>query len=298
VAVMPARYDPCTTIPKFDVAVPRPEFLMSAHTHFNAHFPQKTMSNTFGVLTVIVLVISSFFAWKNKTAYENRITETQEEITKLARSTDRFNLAVTNVNNTSAELKDTNEETDRLTAETDTRKNTNNNLGLEKETLTTTTARNRSQLEESREKASQISDRRELAAQLRQIRVEFEDLGQSITTNEARLANLTSDNNQATSLADSIRTRLDTYAAGRSLPTLDTRIRSIYPSWGFVTLAAGNNSGIVTNSTLNVIRGGEVIARLLVTAVESSTASASIVPDSIPEDTVLMVGDRVIAAAD
>jgi uncharacterized protein YxeA len=256
------------------------------------------MSNTFAVLTLIALLVSGFFAWKNKAAYDNRIVETQDEKNKLARSTERFNQAVRNVDDTSADLKQTNEDADRFNAEADTRKKTNEGLAMEKETLTATTARNLAQLEQSRQAASQFSDRRELVSQMRQVRAEVEELDQSIIAAESSLANLTANNNQAQNHADSVRTRLDTYAAGRSLPALNTRIRTIYPSWGFVTLAAGNNSGIVANSKLNVVRGDEVIAKLLVTAVESTTASASIVPDSISEDTVLMVGDRVVAAAD
>ena len=61
-----------------------------------------------------------------------------------------------------------------------------------------------------------------------------------------------------------------------------------------MTLAAGNHAGVVTNSILNVVRNGETIASLLVTAVESSSASASIVPDSLASDVTLMVGDRVV----
>ena len=256
------------------------------------------MSNKFGVITLIALLVSGFFAWKNKAAYDNRIIETRDEKNKLASSTARFNLAVKNVDDTSADLKQTNEDAQRFRADADTRKKTNEGLAMEKQTLTASTARNLAQLEQARLAASQFGDRSELVNQMRQVRMEVEELDQSIMAAESRLASLTSDNNQAQSHADSIRTRLDTYAAGRSLPSLNTRIRTIYPTWGFVTLAAGNRSGIVTNSSLNVVRGDEVIAKLLVTAVESSTASASIVPDSVSDDTVLMVGDRVVAAAD
>lgn len=64
-----------------------------------------------------------------------------------------------------------------------------------------------------------------------------------------------------------------------------------------MTLASGNNAGVVANSTLEVVRDDQTIAKLLVTAVESTTSSASIVPDSIAADVTLMVGDRVVAAA-
>jgi hypothetical protein len=129
---------------------------------------------------------------------------------------------------------------------------------------------------------------------MRDLGAEREQLGQSIGDNEAKLANLTAENTQAETQATALRVKLDTYASGQSLPTLNTRIRSIYPTWGFVTLAAGNNGGVVTNSTLDVVRDGETIAKLLVTAVESTTSSASIVPDSIAADVTLMVGDRVV----
>ena len=47
------------------------------------------------------------------------------------------------------------------------------------------------------------------------------------------------------------------------------------------------------NSTLDVVREDEVIAKLLVTIVEQDSASANIVPGSMAPDTFLMIGDTV-----
>jgi len=49
---------------------------------------------------------------------------------------------------------------------------------------------------------------------------------------------------------------------------------------------------------LDVVRDGATIAKLLVTSVESTSASASIIPDSIAQDITLMVGDRVVASSE
>ena len=68
----------------------------------------------------------------------------------------------------------------------------------------------------------------------------------------------------------------------------------MFGNWGFVTLSSGNNAGVVQDSMLDVVRGGEVIAKLFVTAVESSSAAADLIPDSLAEDTVLMAGDKVV----
>jgi beta-lactamase superfamily II metal-dependent hydrolase len=122
----------------------------------------------------------------------------------------------------------------------------------------------------------------------------FEELRQSVTSNEAKLANLTSENQEVESRISGLNQESTFVSRSESFPTLKTRISAIYPTWGFVTLAAGNTSGVVTSSPLNVVRDGEVIAKLLVTAVEANTASASIVPDSVGQDVVLMVGDQVV----
>jgi archaellum component FlaG (FlaF/FlaG flagellin family) len=132
---------------------------------------------------------------------------------------------------------------------------------------------------------------------MREASAEREALTQSIADSEAKLANLTSDNTQAENHAAEIRRRLEIMSSGQSLPTLNTRIRSIYPTWGFVTLADGNSSGVVANSTLKVVRDGSTIAKLLVTSVERGSASASIIPDSVVPDTTLMVGDQVLPAS-
>ena len=110
---------------------------------------------------------------------------------------------------------------------------------------------------------------------------------------EAKLSDLNAQNSASGAQVGVAKTKFENFTSGQSLASLQTRIRSIYPNWGFVTLASGNNAGVVANSTLNVVRDGEVIAKLLVTAVESSTASASIVPDSLASDVTLAVGDRV-----
>ena len=76
-----------------------------------------------------------------------------------------------------------------------------------------------------------------------------------------------------------------------------TRISSIFPAYGFVTLPVGNSAGVVSGSSLDVVRDGEVVARLRVSSVEAGRSAAEIVPDSLAQDTVLMVGDRVVPSA-
>lgn len=255
------------------------------------------MANIFGILTAIVLALTAFVAYKNKAAYEGKITETDTQKSNLAKSQARLKTAQENLASTNEKQTETDTEIVKLTDESNTQKKTVDDLKLQIEAKTAKVASNKEKLDEILEKTEEFGDLKELASKMREATHEREALTQSIAESEAKLANLNSQNIQAESQVGEIRGRLEMMTSGQSLPTLKTRIRSIYPTWGFVTLAGGNSSGVVANSTLNVVRDGATIAQLLVTSVERGSASASIIPDSVVENVTLMVGDQVEAAA-
>lgn len=250
------------------------------------------MANVFGILTAIVLALSAFVAYKNKSSYEAQIAETATQTSNLAKSKVRFQTAQDSLTATLAKEVDI----ANLTKETADTKKANDDMSLEIETKTAKVNANKEQLDEVRARTEQVGDLKTLADKMRAAESEREELNQSITEVEAKLANLIAQNRQADEQAGALRGKLEGFSTGTSLPTLNTRIRSIYPTWGFVTLADGNNGGVISNSTLNVVRGGVTVAKLLVTAVERNSASASIIPDSVAQGVTLMIGDRVVAA--
>jgi hypothetical protein len=252
------------------------------------------MANLFGILTAIVLALAALVAFKNKEAYGANVIETEKQEGLLAASQKRLQAAKETLEALPVERAGVDAEVATLTTNEADQTKVNADTKKECDTLTTKIAANKEQLDGIREKTSKIGDLKELSSKMRATNSELEELSQSITGAEAKLANLTSQNSATESQISDGKSRIDDFNNSRSLPTLKTRIRSIYPNWGFVTLASGNNAGVVTNSNLDVVRGGETIAKLLVTAVESSTASASIVPDSLKSDVTLMVGDQVV----
>ncbi len=252
------------------------------------------MANILGIFTAIILAVAAFVAVKNKdrlaTEIENRDTEeaslvtsqarlkaAQEELRRLPLETEKVNaLAATK----------TEEETALKTEKDD--------LDSEISTKTTKISTNKATLDSNREKTAKFGDIPDLAEKMKAMRIELEELDLVIGQKQASLANLTERNTATQKEAVSRKTELDDFSKGKSLASLRTRIRSIYPTWGFVTLADGNNAGVIANSTLDVVRDGQTVAKLLVTAVETRSASASIIPDSLAEDVTLMVGDRVV----
>jgi len=254
------------------------------------------MANVFGILTAIVLAIAGFIAFKNQKAYEMEISNTASEKDKLSASQNRFKVAQDSLADTIAKRTEVDAEIVKLTEEETAQKKKNEDLKSQISSKTAKTASNKEQLDAIRDKTAKIGDLKELASKMTSMKAELEELSQTITSTEAKLANLTAQNNATEAEARGIKEQFDTFARNESLPTVKTSIRSIYPTWGFVTIGAGNSGGVVANSSLEVVRDGNVIAKLLVTAVERNSASASIVPDSLAPDTTLMVGDRVVPA--
>ena len=255
------------------------------------------MANILGIFTAIILAVAAFVAMKNKARLEEEITNRQTEEASLAQSQNRLKAAQEVLKALPIERAGVDEKFAAKSEEEAKLQEVNAKLKSDIEDKTATIEENKTKLDEIRKKTAEVGDIGELADTMKAMRVELEELTQGISANEAGLANLTAQNTAAQADATKRKEEFELLGKGESLPALKTSIRSIYPTWGFVTLNDGNNAGVNANSTLDVVRDGETIARLLVTAVEGRSASASIIPDSIAQDVTLMVGDRVVAGS-
>ena len=250
------------------------------------------MSTLLGSLTALFILSIYFVAYKNKVAYDGKLESSDSLKSALVKSESRLKDAEEALTNLPSEVIAA--EIERLTAAEVTSKQSYEDLKSKIETLAVKLATGKTELESLKKQKDQSSDIAGLSAKFRAGREELEEVSQSLAVEESKLANLTAQNASSETRAFEGKANLEKFTAGQSLPALKTRIRNIYPNWGFVTLASGNNSGVIANSTLDVVRDGQVIAKLLVTAVESTTSSASIIPDSMSTDITLSVGDRVV----
>ena len=251
------------------------------------------MANVFGILTAIVLALASFVAFKNKDAYANELSHRRDEDRKLAATKVRLTTAQKNLEATHNTRTETEVVVAGLKADEAARKKANEILKQDIDSKTVVRDANKAKLDDIREKTKAIGQIRDLAAKVKGLRDDMDGLRVSIANNLTKLANLTEDSSQTVGRNDVLKSHTEMIARRESFFT-KTRVSSIYPNWGFVTLGAGHISGVVTGSNLEIVRDGKAVAKLLVTAVESNTASATIIPDSLAEGTVLMVGDQVV----
>lgn len=77
---------------------------------------------------------------------------------------------------------------------------------------------------------------------------------------------------------------------------INSRVKAAYNDWGFVVIDAGDADGIVLNATLDIVRQGKPICKVLVTDLEPTQSSANIIRSSLMPGQSVQVGDSVIKA--
>jgi hypothetical protein len=251
----------------------------------------------FGILTALVLTISAWIGFKNQTEYKKQIVNRQTEEANLKR-----------------EVKFLKKRTDDwLATKAEKEKIIAANVVLSEEiaTLESNIVEIKSELAEKKRRNSQIAAAvksskplfdelggvRAIIPNIKRLRSDIASLTAEIEEGNATLRNLKQSNSdtQASIVVNEARVEFET--SGKSQPFLKTTIKTVYASWGFVTLNGGDIQGVVPGSTLAVVRGDKVVAKLKVSTVEPNRAAADILRESLGADIFLRAGDNVVAIA-
>jgi septal ring factor EnvC (AmiA/AmiB activator) len=254
------------------------------------------MANVFAILSALALLAAAFLAMKNKEAYITEIDNRKSEQTRLQRSKDTLAALQTEFNDTEKSRKETQEATVGLRETEAAQQKKNKGIEDDIEAKKTLTESNATKIAEIEDQLKEVGDINELVGKVTRTAAEVERLTGEIAANEATLADLQGEKARTEGVIAAYRAKDANYSNQRSFFS-STRIGAIFPAYGFVTLPVGNTSGVVSGSPLDVVRGGEVVAKLRVSSVEAGRSAAEIVPDSLAPDTVLMVGDRVVPSA-
>jgi hypothetical protein len=254
------------------------------------------MATTFGVLTFLILCASAFISFKNNERMEYEIKRKDQNLAHLQINRDDLKQKQDHLNDLLKKIPQVRDARQLALVEEAELKEINEKLKSDVENKTSKITSNEREFDDTKNTLLLVGEPTELVSKSKDKRIESQELDVLIENKESKLENLNAENTSAADLGARLKDNLDTIGRGDSLPTLKTSIRHIYPDWGFVTLANGYQSGVTGGSSLDIIRDGVVIGKLLVSTVERSSASASIIPDSIADDIALRVGDRVVAA--
>ena len=249
----------------------------------------------FGTLAALVMAIAAWTTYKNQDEYKHQIVlREKQEATR-----DRLII----------EKKGLEEDLDREEADTEQLVSDNKTLTStleEKESARTTLVSEiskkeqdiltiKADVDQANEELKDLGDIENLVPKIKRIQGEIAQLEDDIEKEEANLASL-KQVKKVTQAEISIKVgEAENIAQGKSQDKLATSIKTVYANWGFVTLNGGDVQGVVPGSTLDVVRGDEVVAKLKVTTVEPNRAAADIVRDSLQNDFFLRSGDKVVA---
>ena len=253
------------------------------------------MSKIIGIIAAAIMVIAAFVAFKNQQAYGKEVDNfrsaqalKKDTIQRLEEQQKRFKEAEESKANLTLKLVETGKKLATAIRDYDDLKKEVNVLkeshGIKEE-----------QIAAAEDILKGLPEPDDLIPKLKRLRNQLMEAEEGTANEEDRVVKLTQRDQDAKQKIQSLSQVIDGYSTGRSLTSLKTSISAIYNGWGFVILAGGDNEGVVPGSMLDVVRAGEVIAKLRVTAVEAGRSAADIVMDSMSADTMLRVGDEVVA---
>jgi hypothetical protein len=262
------------------------------------------MANIFAILTAIVLAVSAFLAYQNKgrpeeagRGYAGWIKKTKDEKDALARQQTKLAGLQAVLNQTNTDLAAKNDENTKLDADLKAQQETVSKLEAEVTAKESEASDKADEVKSKQDSLKAIGDIDQVLAELKQTQSDIAQLDLDIAQAETQQAAMEGQRLGVDKALGDVRERIKWRSTGKSNPELNTAVRSVYQNLGFVTLAGGDNLGIVKDSTLDVVRGSEVVAKLQVTTVEANTAAADIIPDSLAQGESVRAGDRVRTSA-
>lgn len=252
--------------------------------------------NILGGITALVLAASAYLAWENHnslqqyTVKKNEKTLYEQARENLKRTQNEIKITKNDLSERQVIQKEV-EET--LTLQQESNEDLKASIEDEKEKV----AQEEEKLAELEERANEMGDVDELIAEVKGVKKEIQILDSSIVTAKSKRNALDNSSIAIEQQIAQTQTQIGKYSKAESSPNLTTRVSQVFNDYGFVTLSGGDNLGIITGSTLDVIRGGETIAKLLVTTVEPGSSAADIIPVNKDYGVSVYTGDKVVAGS-
>ncbi len=157
-------------------------------------------------------------------------------------------------------------------------------------------SKNEEKLNDLKRYLEKFGTAKELRDKVNLLKNQLATANQSLITEKNTLTSLISRQEQLDSSIGNQRERVDMAQSGRMSESFRSQITEVYPRWGFVVISGGVDAGVNASTPLNVMRGADVIGRVIVTTVEPSVSVCSIDEDSFVADAQIRPGDVVVPA--
>ena len=148
------------------------------------------------------------------------------------------------------------------------------------------------EIAENEDKIKEIGDIEALVMETERLKKAIDDTNAVVAGLTQKLDNAT---NTEVATANQIQAAKDKEYRQRNgqMVATNAAVASVYNTWGFLILDSGDRQGIVSKAKLDVMRGGDKIAELVVTNIEPNRSVADIVPGSMEPGQMIRPGDKV-----
>ncbi len=93
---------------------------------------------------------------------------------------------------------------------------------------------------------------------------------------------------------DTAQGELKRYKFGIAQHGFSGRVEAVNPGWNFVVINVGDRQGATVNAQLVIVRNGQNIGKVRITAVEPTTSIADVIPGSMARGQRVQPGDEVV----
>lgn len=157
-------------------------------------------------------------------------------------------------------------------------------------------SKNEEKLNDLKRYLEKFGTAKELRDKVNLLKNQLSTANQSLVTEKSTLTSLISRQEDLDSSIGNQRERVDMAQSGRMVESFRSSVTEVYPRWGFVVISGGVDAGVNASTPLNVMRGADVIGRVVVTTVEPSVSVCSIDEESFVDDAQIRPGDVVVVA--
>lgn len=196
------------------------------------------------------------------------------------------------------EIAKLNEENKNLTAEIDQMTKEKIDIDADVQRYDREIAKNEAKLAELGRYLQKFGDPDQIREKVKGLKDSLNSTQQSLAAAKDSLASNIARHEQLERSIGGHRETIEMAQTGRMSPSFSSSVREVYGRWGFVVIQGGVDQGVNAKTTLDVIRGGQRIAKLVVTTVEPSLSVCSIVESSVIGGMQVMPGDTVKPSAE
>ncbi|MDC0291987.1 hypothetical protein OAK81_01705 [Verrucomicrobiales bacterium] len=251
------------------------------------------MWKIFLVIATVTMLGAGALSYKNmKTAEEKRNDRIATQVILADREADlketQDNLAMTN-----SSIAKLNDETEQLEGMLVQKQAMVTEAEAKLQAMNTQLEAAKVELAKAQEIEREFPNIEQLRQEMAQIRQQINQLGIEITALQNNVATAEVQRDSLEKVANELASLKDDQDKGRIRGPFASSVKRAYNNWGFVIIEGGNEQGVVNRAQLDVVRRGQQVCKLLVTAVEPGESVAEVIPGSLAPGQTVQQGDIV-----